>query len=112
MEISFETRKLAKIFNTEQEIFEKYGSRQGKLIKIRLAILEAANCLEDVPITPPCRRHELTLNRKGQFAVDLEHPRRLILKPNHNPLPLKADGGIDLRKITAVTILGVEDYHR
>ena len=52
-------------------------------------------CLTD----PPERRHELSGNRKGQFAVDLKHPQRLIFEPNHNPLPRRADGGLDLKKI-------------
>ena len=47
----------------------------------------------------------------GQFAVDLKHPYRLIFKPDHNPLPRKDDGGLDLTQITAIKILGVEDYH-
>jgi proteic killer suppression protein len=64
-----------------------------------------------VPVRPPERRHELSGNRKGRFAVDLKHPQRLVFEPNHNPLPRGADGGLDLKKINAVTIIEVEDYH-
>ncbi len=73
--------------------------------------LNAAPCLDDVPYSSPQRRHELSGNRKGQFAIDLKQPFRLIFEPNHNPIPRKADGGFDLGKITAITILEVEDYH-
>jgi proteic killer suppression protein len=111
VEVSFETRKLAKILNSEGETIREFGAKLGKAIMKRLAFLEAANCLEDVPIARPYRRHQLSQNRKGQFAVDLEHPYRLIFKPNHNPIPVKADGGLDLKKITAITILEMEDYH-
>jgi len=111
MEVSFETNRLARILNSEKETIRVFGSKLGKSIMRRLAVLDAANCLKDVPITPPFRRHELKQNRKGQFAVDLEHPYRLIFKPDHNPVPVKADGGLDLKKITAITILEVEDYH-
>jgi len=111
VEISFETRKLAKVFNTKKELDREYGTELSKTITKRLSLMEAANCLNEVPITPPFRRHELKHNRKGQFAVDLVHPHRLVFKPNHNPLPVRADGGLDLRRITAITILGVEDYH-
>lgn len=89
----------------------EYGPKLGKCLMRRLAVLEAADCLEEIPITPPFRRHELKQNRKGQLAIDLEHPYRLIFKPNHNPVPVKADGGLDLRKIRAITIIEVEDYH-
>ena len=77
----------------------------------RLAVLEAANSLIEIPVTPPFRRHKLGQNRKGQIAVDLEHPFRLVFKPNHNPVPVKTDGGLNLKKISAITILEVEDYH-
>ena len=36
----------------------------------------------------PGRFHPLTGDRAGQFALDLDHPNRLILEPNHNPIPL------------------------
>ena len=111
MEISFETKKLAKVFNSEKEIIREYGSKLGKCIMRRLAVLEAANNLIEIPVTPPFRRHELGQNRKGQIAVDLEHPFRLVFKPNHNPVPVKTDGGLDLKKISAITIIEVEDYH-
>jgi proteic killer suppression protein len=76
-----------------------------------MAVLKAADNCAMVPTQKPERRHELTGKRKGTFAVDLKHPFRLIFKPNHEPVPVKKDGGIDLSKVTAITILGVEDYH-
>ena len=39
------------------------------------------------------------------------HPYRLILEPNHHPIPRNADGGIDTDRITAVFIVDVVDYH-
>ena len=111
MEISFETGKMAGIFNTEKELVRGYGSQLAGTIKRRMAVLSAARCLADVPVTPPFRRHELAQNRKGQFAVDLDHRLRLVFRPNHNPLPVKPDGGLDLSKITEITILEVKDYH-
>jgi len=59
----------------------------------------------------PERKHELKVDRKGKFTVDLKQPYRLIFKPNHRPLPRKDDGGIDIKRVTFITILGVEDYH-
>ena len=111
MEVSFETNKLAKIFGSEKKIIREYGSKLGKCIMRRLAFLEAADSLSDIPTSPPFRRHELRQDRKGQISIDLEHPFRLIFKPNHNPVPVKTDGGLDLKKISAITILEVEDYH-
>lgn len=61
--------------------------------------------------TLPGRCHELTGDRKGELAVDLRGPYRLVFEPADNPPPVKEDGGLDWRRVTAVRILEVEDYH-
>ena len=90
--------------------------------KIRKQCLKAKNRLkrrlDDIAAAPnmailkelPGRLHPLLANRKGQWAMDLEHPLRLIMEPLADPLPEK-DGRLDLSKITVVRILSVEDYH-
>ena len=110
MQISFQTRKTEKVFNSEKELKKKYGADQGKKIKRRMAVLQSAVNLAEVPEQKPDRRHGLKGDRKGQFAVDLAHPYRLILEPS-DPVPRREDGEIDLRRITKIVVLGVEDYH-
>jgi plasmid maintenance system killer protein len=113
MDIVFGTPKLKKIFNSEKELVRECGPEQGRIIMRRMAVLRAANNLEEVSPLPPERRHELSGDRNGQFAVDLKQPNRLVFKPNHAPVPLKDDGGYNLRQITAITIIGVvKDYHQ
>jgi proteic killer suppression protein len=111
MDIAFSTTKLQKMFNSERELIREYGTEKSRVIIRRMAMLRAAVNLEQVHHLPPERRHELIGARKGQFAVDLKHPFRLIFTPNHQPVPRKADGGIDLQQVTAITIQSVEDYH-
>jgi proteic killer suppression protein len=113
MDIAFSTPKLRKIFNAEKELVREYGPEQARIIMRRMSVLRAANNLEEVSPLPPERRHELSGDRNGQFAVDLKQPSRLIFKPNHEPVPLKDDGGYYLRQITAITIMGIaKDYHQ
>jgi len=111
MNINFATQKLTKIFNSEKLLLKEYGSENSKIIIRRMMVLYAAPTLEDVSHRPPERRHELKGARKGKFTVDLKQPYRLIFKPNHRPMPKKDDGGIDIKRVKAITILGVEDYH-
>lgn len=47
----------------------------------------------------------------GQLAVDLKHPQRLIFQPDDDPVPRKADGGLDWSLVTRVMILEIVDYH-
>jgi len=111
MNIDFATQKLSKVFNSEKLLFKEYGAENARIIMRRMMVLRAAPTLENVSHRPPERRHELKGDRKGKFTVDLKQPYRLIFKPNHRPLPKKDDGGIDIKRVTAITILGVEDYH-
>lgn len=111
MEITFRTRKLAKTFNSESDLQKNYGKPMAMRIMSRLAVLMNARTLADVPSTPPERCHPLHGERKGQYAVDLVHPRRLVFMPNHEPVPRKDDGGIDLDKLTSIIIIEVVDYH-
>ena len=111
MEVSFRTRKLQKTFNSERSLVRQYGSQVARRIMLRLAVLRNASNLSKVPRTPPDRCHMLTGDRSGQFAVDLAHSFRLVFEPNHDPVPRKGDGGVDLDGVTAVTIIDVVDYH-
>ena len=111
LEIAFQSRKIEKIFNSESALQRNYGEKMTKKITSRLAVLRAARNLALIPTTPPDRRHQLKGRRTGQFAVDLVHPYRLIFKPNHDPLIRTDDGGIDTMQVTAITIIGVIDYH-
>ena len=102
---------MEKTLNSERALVTAYGKENARVIMKRLQFLGAAPTLADVPHTPPTRRHELIGRRKGEFSVDVKHPFRLIFEPNHDPVPLKDDGGIDLRQVTAVEIIAVEDTH-
>ena len=84
------------------------------MIRLRMQELRAALSLKDFlpPKSGPIRCHELTQGRrKGQLSVDLDHPYRLIFVPNHEPIPVKPDGGLDWEQVTAITIIGIEDTH-
>ena len=111
MHISFEDRKFQALCNNQRKLKKKHGDKRAKKITLRLATLAAAETLQDMRHAPG-RCHELTGDRVGQFALDLDHPYRLIFIPDHDPIPTKEDDdGIDWSAITAITILEVTDYH-
>lgn len=111
VDIFFKSNKLAKVLNEDARMKKEFGATNAKQIRLRMAVLAAAPTLGDVPTQPPDRCHQLKGEFRGCFAVDAEHPFRIVFKPEHDPLPLKDDGGIDLKKVTAITILEVVDYH-
>ncbi len=116
MDISFNSTKLEKAFNEGPQLKKQHGTLRAKKIQIRMQELRAAKTLMDFwpPKSPPGRCHELTEGeRSGQFhlSVDLDHPYRLIFTPNHTPMPIRKEGGLDWSQVTAITILSVEDTH-
>ena len=104
-------RKLAKICNSERVMRAKLGARSAEKLQQRLAELRAAPDLEAMKSLPGARCHELSGDRKGQLAVDLAHPKRLILVPDHEPPPTKQDGGLDWRRVTRIFVVEIVDYH-
>jgi len=83
----------------------------AKFIRRRMDDLRDVENLADLRKLPQVRCHELSGDRKGQLALDLKHPYRLIIVPDHNPLPLKEDGGLNWQMVFTVKIISVEDYH-
>jgi len=114
MDVSFKNKKVAKSFNEGAQLEKIHGSSRAKKIRSRMKALRAAKSLKDFwpPKSGPERCHELTEGqRSGQLSMDLDHPYRLIFIPDHDPVPMLKDGGLDWSQVTAVIILGVEDTH-
>ena len=89
---------------------KRWGSMRAKIVRRRLDDLHAADSLEDMRNIPG-NCEELSGNRKGQLSVRLDGGYRLIFIPEHDPIPTKPDGGLDWNKVTAIKVIGVEDYH-
>lgn len=105
MDIEISYKKLKKIIGDSNKLKEKYGSNCAKKIIQRYNELESAPNLEMIIKYKIGRCHLLKGNLKGKYALDLEHPLRMIIEPifeNENQ---------DLKNITSVRIIKVEDYH-
>lgn len=111
MVISFASSQLQKLCNSEKVMQKKLGAPMAEKLQQRLAELQAADNLADISRLPPPRCHELKQDRQGDLAVDLVHPNRLIFRPDHDPIPAKADGGLDWAQVTRIVIVEIADYH-
>lgn len=113
MRISFKNGKIQKEFNQEKLLVRHYGSEMANKLSIRMAEFRAAESLLDLwpQNNPSSRCHELKGNMKGFLAVDLIHPFRLVFVPDHDPVPVRGDGGLNWEAITDIKIMEVIDYH-
>lgn len=110
MEVTISDRQLKKVVNDDRKFTKKYGPRRAKLIKQRLDDLTDIETLEEARYLPG-RYHELTGDRKGQWACDLDNPHRLIFVPRADPIPTDPDGKYIWVEILAVEITEIVDYH-
>ena len=110
MDLTFRTRKLEKLANSEKEQLRQLGKNAAKKFKRRLDDLRAARNLAEMALLPG-RLHPLTGDRSGEFSLDLEHPNRLLFVAAHDPIPVKDDGSLDWEAVTAVEIIEITDPH-
>mgnify|MGYP005859118337 CR=1 FL=1 len=110
LDILFGTDDPAAELNSQRGLDRRYGTARAKLIRRRLDDLRAATVLNDMRHLPG-RCHELKYDRKGQLVVHLDGPYGLVFEPANEPVPRLPNGGLDWTRITAVRIIGVEDYH-
>lgn len=110
MDILFCNSKLEKECCDAQARRRRHGDERARRLGRRLDELRAAATLA-VMRTLPGRCHELKEDRKGQLAIDLDGPYRLIFEPADEPYPLDGNGSLDWNRVTIIRVLLIGDYH-
>lgn len=98
MKITYKTNKLERAC-TEVKYAEKtYGFEMAVKLQLRIKQITAANNVEELIDNHVGRCHPLSQNRKGQYALDLIHPKRLVFE-------------VDGNEIQIANIIEIVDYH-
>ena len=109
LEVHFSSEKLRKVLQDEKKILQKYGEKCGKKIKLRISNLRTAVNWEELKGLPG-NWHPLIGDRLGQWASDLEQPKRLIVEFDGNYS--KSDNGeVEHDSVTEVLVVEIVDYH-
>ena len=111
MDITFADKKLQKIVNDDRQIVRVLGKLRAEKLRDRLIQLQDAATLEDVRCLPG-NYHELTGNRKGQWACDLDQPYRLVFEPQEKPIPANEYGQYIWLEIIGIEIIEIVNYHK
>ena len=93
MDVTYKNKRLQRCAEDESFCRQKLGPERSRKYLQRLGDLLAAETLEDVRNLPG-HYHELTANRKGQWAVSLDDPYRLIFVPHEDPIPVDGVEGM------------------
>lgn len=111
MDITFSDKKLEKIVNNDKKLLKEFGQTRAVIVRRRLVQLDDATSLEDLRYLPG-KWHELTGDRKGQWACDLDQPYRLIFEPREKPIPTDEDGKYIWIGIKSVEVIEITNYHK
>ena len=98
MDITYKTNKIKKVCTDAKAAERTYGREMADKIHQRIDEIGAADSVEMMIKFHIGRCHPLIKNRKGQYAVDLVNPYRLVFEK-------KGD------EIQIANILEIVDYH-
>lgn len=98
MEIRYKSNRIRKICENVKLAEKTYGTQMTEKLDQRLYEIQAADTVEMLIQFHIGRCHPLGNNRKGQYAVDLVHPYRLVFEKQG-------------KEIQIVQIIEIIDYH-
>ena len=110
MKICFKDRKLEALCRNYNKLVRVYGQLRATKILQRIDDLNSADCLEDTRNLPG-NYHELSQDRNGQWACDLDQPYRLILEPTEKPIPTDESGRHIWTEVRIIDIVEIVNYH-
>lgn len=98
MEITYRSRKIERICTNAEAAERAYGRDMADKIHQRIDELSAADTIEMMIQYHIGRCHLLSQDRKGQYALDLVHPYRLVFSKSGD-------------KIQIANVIEIVDYH-
>ena len=98
MDITYDNKKIEKVCTDAKTAERSYGREMADKIHQRIDEISAADTVEMMIKFHIGRCHTLKQNRKGQYAVDLIHPYRLVFRKSGD-------------EIQIANILEIVDYH-
>ena len=98
MDITYKNKRIEKVCTDAKTAERTYGQDMADKIHQRVDEINAADTVELMIQFRIGRCHPLSQTRKGQYAVDLVHPYRLVFEKK---------GG----EIQIANILEIVDYH-
>ncbi|WP_459129616.1 type II toxin-antitoxin system RelE/ParE family toxin [Guggenheimella bovis] len=99
MDITYKNNKIRKVCTDAYTAEKIYGLKMAQKIHQRIGEIGAVDTVEMMIRFRIGRCHPLTQNRKGQYAVDLVQPYRLVFEKYGD-------------EIQIVNILEIVDYHK
>ena len=98
MKITYKSKNMEKVCTDAKAAERAYGREMAMKIHHRIDEIKAAETVEMMVECHIGRCHALTQNRRGQYAVDLVHPYRLVFEKSGE-------------EIQIAHVMEIVDYH-
>ena len=98
LDITYKNKKIKKVCTDAKTAERTYSQEMADKIHQRIDEIDASDTVEEMVQFHIGRCHPLKQNRKGQYAMDLVHPYRLVFEKNGD-------------EIQIANILEIVDYH-
>ncbi len=106
LKITISDKKLKKIIDKQdtKKAIKTYGNERAKKIYHRFNELRSVDNFETLVKRKIGRCHPLSGTSKGKYALDLDHPYRMIIKPIFT-------SEMVLKEVVVTEIIEITDYH-
>lgn len=98
MEITYKNGRIEKVCTDAKVSDRTYGHEMSEKIHMRIDQIRAADTVEEMIQFHIGRCHPLSYDRKGQYALDLVHPYRLVFEKHGDSIQI-------------AHIMEIVDYH-
>jgi plasmid maintenance system killer protein len=107
--LAYQTLAIRDICLRQTKAEAKYGYKVARQLFARMTDLRAADTISELP--PVGRPREIPSSRQGSYAIYLTNDYQLVLRVNHEDVPVTKSGKIDWSHVSRVMILGIEVCH-
>lgn len=109
MELAFATKCLRHLCESEVRAERRLGVLGARALQRRLAEIVAAESVEDLVAGQPRFIRE---NPHEQLVLRVGDNFEVVLKVNHNSVPMLESGTVDWAQVTRVQVLSIKEVHR
>ena len=109
MDIEFKNSHIRELCENSRSAKQELGEACAKKLHSRIADIQAAASINELIAGKP---HPLTGKKDHmKYSIQLDKGTRLLIEPDHRPMPSREDGGIDWTRVTKVKITFIGNYH-
>ena len=108
--MTFRSGEVHRLCTSSKEMDRRLGESTAEKLRLRLAQIEAADCLDDLAALPQVQCHNLDKQRR--FRVDVTAGVAVVLEPTSDDSRPVSKAEVDWSEVTSVLVVAVNISER